>query len=179
MLDVIDVSRDVMPIAALIDALSAEPSPFKREQLLARLREQQDEARAALKEQADALDKVYEDARRDAVDPARLAEIAIENERADAERVRPAIRVLQQKLTARGATLDPWVRQSVQESLDILEAWLPLYQGLRERLLKLAAERRNGDEVLRAKPVVGDIDYAELSREHIARYPKIRAALAK
>jgi hypothetical protein len=25
----------------------------------------------------------------------------------------------------------------------------------------------------------GDIDYVELSREHIARYPKIRAALAK
>jgi hypothetical protein len=35
------------------------------------------------------------------------------------------------------------------------------------------------DKVLRARPVTGKIDYAELSREHLARYPKIRAALAK
>jgi hypothetical protein len=35
------------------------------------------------------------------------------------------------------------------------------------------------DKVLRARPVKGEIDYAELSREHIARYPKILAALAK
>jgi hypothetical protein len=34
-------------------------------------------------------------------------------------------------------------------------------------------------EVLQARPVKGKIDYAELSREHLARYPKIRAALAK
>ncbi len=34
-------------------------------------------------------------------------------------------------------------------------------------------------EVLRARPVKGKIDYAELSREHIARYPKIRARLAE
>ena len=33
--------------------------------------------------------------------------------------------------------------------------------------------------VLRARPVKGKIDYAELSREHLARYPKILAALAK
>ena len=35
------------------------------------------------------------------------------------------------------------------------------------------------DEALRARPVKGTIDYAELSREHIARYPKIRARLAE
>ena len=34
-------------------------------------------------------------------------------------------------------------------------------------------------KILRARPVKGEIDYAELSREHMARYPKIRAALAK
>jgi len=35
------------------------------------------------------------------------------------------------------------------------------------------------DEVLPTRPVKGKIDYAELSREHIARYPKIRARLAE
>ncbi len=46
---------------------------------------------------------------------------------------------------------------------------------------KTATEQRQeaATEVLRARPVKGKIDYAELSREHIARYPKIRAALAK
>jgi hypothetical protein len=33
--------------------------------------------------------------------------------------------------------------------------------------------------VLHARPLSGEIDYAELSREHIARYPKIRARLAE
>jgi len=40
-------------------------------------------------------------------------------------------------------------------------------------------QQRAAPEVLRARPVKGKIDYAELSREHLARYPKIRAALAK
>jgi hypothetical protein len=43
-----------------------------------------------------------------------------------------------------------------------------------------AAERQAPDaDILRAHPVEGEIDYAELRREHIARYPKIRAALAE
>ena len=34
-------------------------------------------------------------------------------------------------------------------------------------------------EVLRARPVKGTVDYAELIRETIAKFPKILAALAK
>jgi hypothetical protein len=43
----------------------------------------------------------------------------------------------------------------------------------------VAKQRSCEKQILRARPVKGKIDYAELSREHIARYPKIRAALAK
>jgi hypothetical protein len=32
--------------------------------------------------------------------------------------------------------------------------------------------------ILRARPVKGEVDHTALSREHMARYPKIRAALA-
>jgi hypothetical protein len=32
--------------------------------------------------------------------------------------------------------------------------------------------------VLRAKPVKGEVDHAALNREFMARYPKLRAALA-
>jgi hypothetical protein len=42
-----------------------------------------------------------------------------------------------------------------------------------------AKQRPDEKKILRARPVKGEIDYAELSREHMARYPKIRAALAK
>ena len=174
MFEVIDVSQEVM----LIEALSAEISPSKRAQLLGQLHKQQDDARAALKEQADALEKSYEDARDGAVDPARLADIALEKARADAERVCPAIEALQQKIAAHAATLDPEIRLSVQKSLDILEAWLPLYQGLRERLLKLTdALRDNSGKVLRARPV--EVDHEALNREFMVRFQKIRAALAK
>jgi len=63
---------------------------------------------------------------------------------------------------------------------DIAGASLTTYQSLRERLLKLASERRiNAGGILRARPVEGDIDHQALSREFMARFPKIRAALAK
>jgi hypothetical protein len=39
--------------------------------------------------------------------------------------------------------------------------------------------RRNLPSEGLVQPAAGEIDYAELSREHIARYPKIRAALTK
>ena len=69
---------------------------------------------------------------------------------------------------------------SLQEFVDTASGRLLLYRDLYDKLLKLAAERRRAaGEVLRARPVEGEIDYAELIREHMARYPKIRAALAK
>jgi len=51
----------------------------------------------------------------------------------------------------------------------------------REKDAAKPADKQHPDErkILRARPVKGKIDYAELSREHIARYPKIRAALAR
>ena len=42
-----------------------------------------------------------------------------------------------------------------------------------------AGRRVAAGEVLRARPVAGEINFAELSCEHIARYPKIRARLAE
>jgi hypothetical protein len=44
---------------------------------------------------------------------------------------------------------------------------------------KPAAKPREKAKVLRAKPSKGEVDWAELSREHIVRYPKIRARLAE
>jgi hypothetical protein len=42
-----------------------------------------------------------------------------------------------------------------------------------------AKQRPDEKKILRARPVKGEIDHAALSREFIARFPKILAALAK
>lgn len=39
--------------------------------------------------------------------------------------------------------------------------------------------KEKGEKILRARPVAGEIDHEALSREFMARFPKIRAALAK
>jgi hypothetical protein len=44
---------------------------------------------------------------------------------------------------------------------------------------KPTAKPRGKDAVLRARPIEGEIDHEALSREFIARFPKLRAALAK
>jgi hypothetical protein len=70
-------------------------------------------------------------------------------------------------------------RQYIQELLKISEAWLTLYRETRNKVLQLAAERSPPDRVLRARPVEGEIDYEKLTREIVARFPKILAALGK
>jgi hypothetical protein len=49
----------------------------------------------------------------------------------------------------------------------------------RDTQTKPVAEPRDEKKILRAKPAKVEVDWAELSREHIARYPKIRARLAE
>jgi hypothetical protein len=57
--------------------------------------------------------------------------------------------------------------------------WLTRFRSIDKGFLKLAAQRRDeAVDVLRAQPVAGEVDHAELSREFMARFPKIRAALA-
>jgi hypothetical protein len=51
--------------------------------------------------------------------------------------------------------------------------------GQIDRPQKPVAKGREERRVLRAKPLKGKIDHEALSREFMARFPKIRAALAK
>ena len=95
------------------------------------------------------------------------------------ETLRPVIRDLKNLLNSEQA-LEPEVAKLVHVSVEILEAYPPLYRDLSKSLLKQAAERRRAaPKALRARPVKGRIDYEQLSREHIRRYPKIRARLAE
>ena len=58
---------------------------------------------------------------------------------------------------------------------------MPDTRDTHEKAPKSGSKRRRpaAKEVLRARPGAGKIDHGALSREFIARFPKIRAALAK
>lgn len=183
MTDVLDVSQDFLPDPKLIDALRSDHRVIQSRELLARLRKQQVEARSAFEKQSEDLSQLYGEIEHGDYDTgylAQMAEVVREKEHAQAERLRPRIEALQQKLPIQGLQLDPEIQDYFQESLYIAVGWLGLYRTLRERLLKLASERRGGpSEVLRARPLEGDIDHEALTREILARFPKILAALAQ
>jgi hypothetical protein len=163
--------------AALI-AWQNRPAELRDRDELTKLRRQVEEDRA---EQAETAALIGQRAPDD-WDADRLLQQAgklLEKEKEFAETL-PHVVGLLKDLLLPGRTLEPEVELLVRDSVEILEAWPPLYRNLGNWLLKLAAERRaESGEILRALPVKGEIDYAELSREHIARYPKIRARLAE
>jgi hypothetical protein len=176
--DALDASRYEVPVAVLIDAIGSTETANKR----VRLASVQQRAVEALESRRAELNTLYE--RAVAPDPGwqeitQVAAIIGEWGRAAAEKLHPQIDALQRKLAAPGNDMPPEVRRARQESIKIAEGWLALYCDIREKLLRLAAERRPADEVLRANPVQGEVDHEALSREFIARFPKLRAALAK
>jgi hypothetical protein len=184
MTDVLDLSQELLPDPKLIDALRSDDRLAQWPGLLARLRKQQLDARSAFEKQSENLSQLYGETELGEYDPdylAQMVEVVREKERAQAERLRPGMEALQQKLAIPGLQLDPEIRQCLQESLQIAAGWLGLYRNLREKLLKLASERRrrNPSEILRARPLEGDIDHEMLTHEIVARFPKILAALAK
>jgi len=181
--DIIEISPDAERLAEVVAALTTDYSVGQRAVALARLRRQHAKAHTSLQQQGETLTHLYFEALRrngEADEIESAAKILGERERAAAEKLVPRIEVLQRKLAARHQPLHPELQQACQAGIDLALAWLAMYRRHREALLKLAAERRGvAPEVLRARPVSGEIDYTELIREHMARYPKIRAALAK
>jgi hypothetical protein len=176
--DTLDASRFELPLAALIDATEWPEAESK----WAELHSAQERARNALEDRHKELDDLYQRAiapNSEWHEITQVASMVGEWGRAAAEKLRPQIDQLQVKLTAPTGPMSPELRQALRESIEVADAWLTLYRELQDKLLKLAAERRPADAVLRARPVEGEIDYVELSREHMARYPKIRARLAE
>ena len=166
---------------ALIDALCAETEPAEKLKRLKQLRLQAEKGRAWVKEQADNLDQIYtEIAQSDAYAEhvIRLAQIVLEKRYSAAERLMPGIEELRQKLAVRGERLGPEM-QPFQESVDTAVDWLALYDSLYAGCSNWLPHARDEGWVLRARPVEGEVDHETLSREFMARFPKIRAALAE
>jgi hypothetical protein len=150
---------------------------------LARFRGLNRESRVKLKKQSKRVDRVLREITQRNLATADLTSIvslALEKRKTEQEQMAPVLERLQQKLQARADTWEAEPLKCLRESVEIASNWLTLHHQLTANLLKLAAERHAAaGEILRARPVKGEIDYAELSREHVARYPKIRARLAE
>jgi hypothetical protein len=184
MLDFTDIKTDVEPpLVAIAEALSSAASRADRASLLAQIRDQLEKLRAADKKLQVKLREFHEGASEDAVGAAKAEQATLvlrEDESAAAKILLPRILSLQGYLTGTSLNDDPEAHQLLQKAINIAVGYVVGYQNLRDQLIRRDAARgAAAGEVLRAHPVSGEIDYAELSREHIARYPKIRAALAK
>jgi hypothetical protein len=108
-----------------------------------------------------------------------FAKQAREKEREAAAHFLPVIAELKSALNPPLEAFDAEVQRLLRDSIEVLEGWFAFFQGLSAMLVRQAEERRTSPKILRAPPVAGEVDYAQLSREHIARYPKIRARLAE
>ncbi len=178
--DGIEVLPDIGPIVELVAIAHSEGA---RKDGFARLRNQHAKGRAAFEQYAKQLDRLYEDIARSGHNADWLndaADIVRRSEESQRERLRPGIEALKQKFSECGAPRDAEARRFIAESIAVGEAWLLLPAALHKKLLQLAAERRAAaQQIRRARPVAGEIDHGGLTREIIARYPKILKALAE
>lgn len=179
--------RELPPLPRLVTTLAADKVPIDRETVakwrrdrreMIKFRNQMEEDRG---EQAEMAELIGQPAPED-LDAEWLtsrAEKLREKEREFAETLGPVIGALKSLLSP-GRNLEPEIEELVRDSVQILEAYAPLYRDLSKWLMELAARRRTAPaELLRARPVKGKIDHEALSREIIARFPKILAALAR
>jgi hypothetical protein len=180
--------RDSLPPSALLGALESTDFGQLGQRLrnrieLERLRKETERDRAELKDLAARLASHAARPAPDDFDPDALAEFARkaeEKEREAARHFNPVIAALQSALSPPHSNFEADVQQLLRDGIEVLEGWLALYHGLSEMLARQATERRGrSDGRLHAHPVEGEIDYDELTREIIARFPKILAALAK
>jgi len=181
--ETLEASQYDLPTGASLDIVHLDFATDAQSALRARLRDHIEKGQQLQKDWSARFDRIYDEALRhgwDAPFLVRQVSFLLEKQRAALERLHPVIAELQQSVVAHRGGLDAEILELLRIAADLAFGWITPYQGLSEKLLALASARRFVDgKVLRARPVEGEIDYGELRREHIIRYPKIRAALAK
>jgi len=146
------------------------------------LRNQVRQDRAELREAVEALRELFDQPAPGDIEASWIAQ-TLDEAKAKRQEVKeiftPALERLRWHLRSE-IELPPEIEDLIRDGILILEGYLDYYTRLHEMLTRHLAERRAvADETMRARPVKGKIDYGKLSREHIARYPKIRARLAE
>lgn len=173
---------DIEPLVAALEAFSWARARAERARLLAQIRDQLEKLSAADDESRTELEAFLESASKGAAGAEEAKRIisSREEEGAAATILIPRVQSLQRYLTDTSPDDDPEAHQLLQKAVNTAIGYIAGYQNVRDQLILFDAERQAAAKEIRyARPVVGEIDYAELSREHIARYPKIRAALAE
>jgi hypothetical protein len=167
-------------LSALLAALTSKSSQ-DRSRAIARWRSYMAEARAGLDRQRATFDQIYREQEQGDAAPDEIRDLAAATRsemHESRERIGPAVEILNAAL--REHANDAELSQILRQALEVVPGVLVLFHDLHQSLLELAAKRETGpDQVLRARPVTGEIDHEALTREIIARYPKILAALAK
>jgi hypothetical protein len=181
--DFIEISGDIERLVELVDAFSAATARADRARLLSQMREQLEKLRVADEEAQAALRESCETGSERAgrnIESERAALALRQNENAVVKKLLPRILSLQRYLTGTPLDDEPEAHQLLEKAVNIAAGYVAGYQDLRDQLLSMDAEERaSSPEVLRVRLVSGEIDYADRTREIIARYPKILAALAK
>jgi hypothetical protein len=180
--DYLEVSADILSLTVTENLIGGSNTPI--EMKLGGLREQQKKGRADLRQLESRLDGLYQravselDASHGTL--AEVADILLQKERAAAELLLPGIETLRRNLASRPDLKGSDFQETFEESLRIAQRWLTLYSETRAKILALAENPKGASKkTLRTKPMKNETDWGELSREHIARYPKIRARLAE
>ena len=176
MLDTVEISQYFKP------PTFESPPEFTGDRLTV-LRELAAEARAELEAQTGLFGRLLADTASSDANSQELAEIAAlveEKERSDESRLRPSIEKIETTLANKTEEMNNDVILILGVVLLLFCGWLSLHRDVREGLLRFARERHDkSPQALHAKSAKDKVDWGELSREHIARYPKIRARLAE
>ena len=178
----LDTSFFDLPARAVISAVATRDAPDTRSQLVAQLRGRVEEGRGKQKEWSRRFDRLYDEARTSDWNEPFLVQWAaalLEKQRAALELFYPMIEGLQRRAADYAARPDAELLELCRSSIGLVLGWITPYQTLAGMLLELAKHRAEADRILRARPVGGEIDHGELTREIIARFPKILSELAE
>lgn len=183
MSDILDAYQFELPVGALAGVLNFEDASDDRNSLLMQALDRIEKSHTAQAEWAQQFDRLYEEAAQgDYSAPflVRWAGALIEKQRAASEQIYPLLEQIQGVLATLERRPDPELAALCVATFSVTLNWMTPYQRLSGQLLDLASSRQQSvNNVLRAKPVEGEVDHEALTREFMARFPKLRAALAK
>lgn len=166
MIDIADLQQEIDRLAASVEAFGPASDQAERGRLRAQLRR--------VLEQLQRLDETATERAARSADG--RVESTIGDEEAAAKTLILRVLGLRRYLTGTSGLDDPEAHELLEKAIDIAAS----YQSLdHHQLIEATAGGWTAAEKPLARPGPKTTDYAELSREHMVRYPKIRAALAK
>ena len=170
---------DIEQLVAFVEAFGSATAQAERVRLLAHIRDQLQNLRTADEKSRAELEGALR-AGVGAAEAERAALASREYETAAAKRLLPRIQSLQRYLTGTSLDDDAEAHQLLQDAVNIAAGYAAGHQNVRDQFIGFEAEEQAAaKKILYARPVAGEIDHGALSREFIARFPNIRAALAK